>query len=74
MQNKVVLYTQRGCPMCSTVKKLLDKKSIKYDVVEITLDEVEKYKEMGVTHTPTLRISENCLAEGRAIIEWINQQ
>lgn len=72
--NKPTLYTQKGCPMCKSVHMLLDKKGIDYNEVLIGFDEIEKYKEMGITHTPTLQISENCLAEGRAIIEWINQQ
>ena len=74
MLNKVILYSQKGCAMCSTVKKLLDKKQIDYELVEITIDDVDKYREMGITHTPSLRIRENCLAEGKAIIDWINQQ
>lgn len=60
--------------MCSTVKKLLDKKQIDYELVEITFDQVEKYKEMGVNHTPTLSIKDGTLIVGKAIVDWINQQ
>lgn len=70
----IKLYSQSGCVLCSTVKKLLSKKNINYELIEITYEEVEKYRELGITHTPILQLEDGTTLSGKAIIDWVSKQ
>ena len=65
MKDSIILYTQDGCPQCRMVHILLDKKGIKYTECKDT----EKMKELGISHTPVLEISENTRIVGKAIFD-----
>ena len=69
----IKLYSQHGCGMCLTIKRVLDNKHIEYEHIEIPLDERQKYAEQGIEKTPTLQVDEK-LYTGRDIIDWINKQ
>ena len=69
----IKLYSQHGCGMCLTIKRVLDNKKISYELVEISLDERQKYAEKGIEKTPTLQVDDKFYT-GRDIIDWINKQ
>lgn len=69
----IKLYSQHGCGMCLTIKRVLDNKKINYELIEISLDERQKYAEQGIEKTPTLQVDDKFYV-GKDIIDWINKQ
>ena len=69
--NKPILYTQNGCGMCRAIHLLLDKKNVDYNEIIITLDNVDEYKEKGITATPTLEVDGHLLT-GKELKDWVN--
>lgn len=65
---KVILYHQDGCPQCRMVEVLLDRKNIEYE----SCKDVKEMKELGITHTPALKVDDK-LMQGKEMIIWINQ-
>ena len=63
----IVLYTQKNCPQCEGVKKLLKEKKIEY--TECT--DVQKMIELGISFTPVLEV-DNQLLKGKDIYSYIN--
>lgn len=50
--NSIIVYSQPSCPQCKMVKMMLDKKNIKYEVIEDT----DLMRTRGIVHTPTLEV------------------
>ena len=69
----IKLYSQKGCGMCLTVKRVLDSKKIDHEMIEISIEDREKYAELGIKKTPTLQVEDKFLI-GKDIIDWINKQ
>lgn len=62
----ITLYTQKSCPQCEAVKKLLKEKKIEY--VECT--DVQKMISLGISYTPVLEVNDNLL-RGKDIYDYI---
>lgn len=62
----ITLYTQKSCPQCEAVKKLLNEKKIEY--VECT--DVQKMISLGISYTPVLEVNDNLL-RGKDIYDYI---
>lgn len=69
--NKPILYTQNGCGMCRAIHMLLDKKHIEYNEIIINNDNIETYKELGVSTTPTLEVNGQLLV-GKELRDWVS--
>lgn len=65
----VILYSTPGCPMCSTLKHLLDSKKIIY----VDIEDVEVIKAAGLVHVPVLIVKNQSLNFKEAL-QWIRQQ
>ncbi len=53
----LVLFTRNGCPNCKTAKMMLDKKGVKYSVINAEEDKETTIK-FGVKKAPTLLVPE----------------
>lgn len=47
--SKVIVYTSTYCPYCVTAKRLLDKKGVSYEEVNISEDENRRAEMIGLT-------------------------
>lgn len=65
--SNLILYTQPGCSQCRMVHMLLDKKKIEYTECQ----DVDKMKELGIQHTPTLDTGAELLT-GKPLLTYIN--
>jgi len=63
----ITIFTQPTCGQCRMVKMLLKQKGIEYVAVE----DVDKMRDCGVTHTPTLLTNDGKLLTGQEMIGWI---
>ena len=66
---EIKLYSQPGCGMCNTIKRMLQLKHIEYEDCEDT----EVMKKLGITHPPVLEVDDTLL-QGTEIRDWLNQQ
>ena len=64
----MILYTQNGCPQCKMVHMMMDKYNIKYEECQ----DLDKMRELGIVHTPTLSV-DNKLLVGKELMNWINE-
>lgn len=65
---EVVLYHQSGCPQCSMVEMILEKRGISHS----KCDDIERMRSLGITHTPTLSVGGELLT-GKPMMEWISK-
>lgn len=70
-ENNVILYTQQSCGMCRAIHMLMDKKHIEYKEVIINSENIDAYKELGITTTPTLEVDGQRLI-GKELKDWVN--
>jgi len=51
---QVTVYTVPNCPQCSTTKRMMDKKGIKYEEVALqdNPEKLEEFKAQGLTSAP----------------------
>lgn len=50
------VYSKPNCPQCSATKRRLDKRGVKYDVVDVTVDEaaLNMVMDMGFQQAPVV--------------------
>jgi glutaredoxin len=63
----IKLYTIEGCQYCNQLKELLDKDGIKYEIVDVSLQENEAefekiYEVTKTDHVPTMKIGNQVFA------------
>lgn len=63
----ITVFSQPTCGQCRAVKMLLKQKGIEYVAVE----DIEKMKSLGISHTPAILIPTGEILTGPKIIEWI---
>jgi len=68
--NKPILYHQNGCGMCKALEMMLTKKGIEFESILITLDNIEEYREKGITGTPALEVNNKILIKKEAS-DWV---
>lgn len=66
MKNKIILYTQQGCPQCKMVHMMLDRKGIVYDERQ----DLDEMRVLGISHTPALFV-DNMILVGKQLMLWI---
>jgi glutaredoxin 3 len=49
----VRIYTLRGCPFCVRARSLLDRKSVRYDEIDVTMDYQARARVSSTTGHPT---------------------
>ncbi len=64
---KIKVYTIPKCPYCTKLKELLDQKEIKYEIVDVSLDEhEEEFKKLmeisGCESVPMVTVGVHLLA------------
>ena len=67
MIGKIILYST-GCPKCNVLKRKLDEKNIKYEIV----DDIDKMQEKGFTSAPMLEVDGSIFDFSDAII-WLSK-
>lgn len=67
MEN-VILFSQEGCPQCRMIHMLLDKNHISYTECQ----DIEKMRELGINHTPALKVG-SVILQGKDIVKYINE-
>lgn len=70
---KPIFYHQEGCGMCKALEMMLQRKGIDYESVLITLDNVEVYRDKGITGIPALEVEGNILIKKEAS-DWVRGQ
>jgi len=65
----IKLYTNH-CPLCNTLKELLDEKKIQYEEV----DDVQLMLSLGLTHMPMLEIENGERLKYPQALKWVNQE
>lgn len=65
---QVILYST-GCPKCNILKKKLDAKNVKYDIISDTQIMIEK----GLNLLPVLEI-DGVEMEYKAAVDWVNER
>lgn len=66
----MVLYSQKGCPMCSMLKSKLDEKGMEYEIVSDT----NEMQRQGITHIPMLKADERSeLMDFASAIKYISE-
>ena len=68
----IKLYSQHGCGMCLTIKRTLESKKIPFELIEISVEDRQKFADLGIIKTPTLQVDDNVFLIGKEIINWIN--
>lgn len=70
LSNKIMLFTTRTCPNCPRVKKALDGRGIKYNLIhaEDNADVCNKYK---IKSVPTIVVGDKIINGGGPILRWL---
>lgn len=68
MEDKVILYHQKGCPQCMMVETLLKKYNISYE----SCMDVDAMVSKGIQHTPVIELSNGELLDKKPMLDWVN--
>lgn len=63
--NKLILYTQKGCPMCYMLKDMLNRNGIEYRMETDTSIMASK----GITHVPMVELEDGTLLDAMQAVE-----
>lgn len=66
----IILYKGQQCPKCKVIALKLDKKNIKYEVI----DNMQQILAAGVKTIPTLEVDGVRYSDIKACNDWINAQ
>ena len=58
LKDGIMLFTRKDCPNCKVAKSLLDKKKVKYEVIDAEKN-AELSKKIGIKQAPTLVVVKN---------------
>ena len=58
MKNELFLFTTKTCPGCVTVKLMLQKKNIKFNEVDATIENIKKFN-LNISTVPFLLYFDN---------------
>ena len=62
---RLVVYSKNGCPFCSLLKMELSKRSIRFEEIDLSDDQVREtfYKNTGVSTVPQVFLTDNYVTE-----------
>lgn len=74
----IKLYQFEECPYCKEVRKVLEKKKVEYEVVNVSFDRDDKVRQQlaqraGVNTVPVLDVDGSFLGESGKIIDFLEK-
>ena len=77
MSKRIVVYSQPGCPPCTTAKEFLTRQGIEFEVKDISSDEsaIKELIALGSQSTPTITVDGEVMIGFRQddLMEMINR-
>ncbi len=74
---KVIVYSQPGCPPCTSAKEFLTRHGIEFEVKDISRDRqaIDELIALGSQSTPTIKVGDRVMIgfRQRELLDWLEE-